>query len=87
MKNEQPKPQESLDSMMRHLESIAKNLSKDSGTLESSLEQYEKGIKIANQCLTRLEAAENRVTELRKLLESDTPDKPTSLENSSSLFD
>lgn len=78
MKNESPETNESLDTLMKRLESIAKTLSEGSGTLESSLKQYEEGIGLAKECLTRLDAAEQRVTELREELESD-PNNPASL--------
>lgn len=74
MKTEHPETQDSLDTLMKRLESIAKSLSEDSGTLESSLKQYEEGIGLAKECLKRLDAAEQRVTELRNILESQDDD-------------
>jgi len=72
MSNENPEGNDSLDILMKRLESIAKTLSEGSGTLESTLKQYEEGIELAKECLKRLDAAEQRVTELRTILESDT---------------
>ncbi len=62
---------ESLDTLMKRLELIVKALSEDSGTLESSLTKYEEGILLAKECLNRLDVAEQRVIDLRSLLESD----------------
>lgn len=86
MKNESPETNDSLDTLMKRLESIAKTLSEGSGTLESSLNQYEEGIGLAKECLTRLDAAEQRVTELREELESD-PNNPASLTGKSFPLD
>ncbi|MCY3594176.1 MAG: exodeoxyribonuclease VII small subunit [Bacteroidota bacterium] len=86
MKNELPETNDSLDTLMKRLESIAKALSEGSGTLESSLKQYEEGIELAKECLTRLDAAEQRVTELREELESD-PNHPAPLTGKSFPID
>ncbi len=72
MDNPTVKPDESLDTLMKRLESIVKILLEDSGTLESSLTHYEEGIRLAKECLKRLDAAEQHVIDLRSLLESDT---------------
>ena len=64
--------EESLDTLLQRLESIAKDLSEDSGTMESALKKYEEGIGLAKECLKRLDTAEQRVTELRSILEADT---------------
>ncbi len=89
MKSELPETNDSLDTLMKRLESIAKALSEDSGTLESSLKQYEEGIGLAKECLERLDAAEQRVTELRNVLEEldSDPNSPTSLTDQSFPFD
>ena len=41
--------EESLDTLLQRLESIAKDLSEDSGTMESALKKYEEGIGLANE--------------------------------------
>ncbi len=89
MKNELPETNDSLDTLMKRLESIANTLSEDSGTLESSLKQYEEGIGLAKKCLERLDAAEQRVTKLRNVLEEleSDPKSPTPLTGRSLPFD
>ena len=74
MKNETPETSASLDTLMERLELIAKTLSEGSEPLESTLKQYEEGIHLARECLKRLDAAEQHVTELRKVLEENPPD-------------
>lgn len=64
--------EESLDTLLQRLESIAKDLSEDFGTMESALKKYEEGIGLAKECMKRLDTAEQRVTELRSILEADT---------------
>ncbi len=86
MKNELSEDRESLDTLMKRIESIAKALSEGGNTLESSLKQYEEGIQLAKECLTRLDAAEQRVTQLREELESD-PNKPASISSKSFPLD
>ncbi|MCY4232570.1 MAG: exodeoxyribonuclease VII small subunit [Bacteroidetes bacterium] len=73
--NDSLKPKESIDTLMSRIESIAQSLSKGDASLESSLQQYEEGVKLAKECQKRLHQAEQRVTELRDLLESDS-DEP-----------
>jgi len=68
---------DSLDTLLKRLESIAKTLSEDSDTMELALKKYEEGIGLAKECMKRLDAAEQRVTELRSILEAD-PDDPGS---------
>ena len=74
MKNKIPETENSLDAMMQRLEQITKALSEDSDTLESTLQSYEEGIELAKECLKRLDAAEQHVTRLRSVLESDSID-------------
>ena len=78
MDHESTEVNDSLDTLMKRLESIAKALAEDSGNLESSLKQYEEGIRLAKECLKRLDAAELRVTKLRSALESDPSDLDSS---------
>ncbi len=70
--NDLPDPKESIDTLMSRIESIARSLSEGDVSLESSLKQYEEGVKLAKECLNRLHQAEQRVTELRNVLESDS---------------
>lgn len=74
MKNKISETEDSLDAMIKRLERIAKALSEDSGTLELTLKQYEEGIELARECLKRLDTAEQHVTRLRSVLESDSID-------------
>lgn len=81
MNNEQSGTNDSIDTLMARLESIAKTLSEDSAPLESSLKQYEEGIEIAKECLKRLDSAEKRILELRSVLESDSSDPNEDLDH------
>ena len=72
MENKPLETKESLDTLMKRLEFIAKTLSEGTAPLESTLEQYEEGIELAKECLKRLDTAEQRVTELRDALEANS---------------
>jgi len=80
MMNEFPEHQEPVDTLIKRIESISKTLADGSSSLESSLDQYEEGVRLAKECLRRLSEAEQRVTELRKILESNSnePETPNS---------
>lgn len=78
--NESPEPQVSIDTLIKRIESISKTLAEGSSSLESSIDQYEEGVRLAKECLRRLGEAEQRVTQLRDALESDSnePETPDS---------
>jgi len=78
--NESPEPQVSIDTLIKRIESISKTLAEGSSSLESSIGQYEEGVRLAKECLRRLGEAEQRVTQLRDALESDSnePETPDS---------
>ncbi|MCY4001817.1 MAG: exodeoxyribonuclease VII small subunit [Bacteroidetes bacterium] len=80
MMNESPEPQVSIDTLIKRIESISKTLAEGSSSLESSIDQYEEGVRLAKECLRRLGEAEQRVTQLRDALESDSnePETPDS---------
>ena len=61
----------SFESLLQQLASIAESLSKDTDGLEIALARYEEGLKLARECLSRLESAEQRVTHLKENLESE----------------
>jgi len=71
------KPKDSIDTLISRIESIARSLSDGEASLESSLEQYEEGVQLAKECLKRLHEAEQRVTDLRTILESDSSEVDT----------
>lgn len=60
-----PEPLPSLEEALQRLEAIARRLDEDEGTLEEALKDYEEGIRLARQCLERLDVAEAHVAELR----------------------
>ncbi len=68
---EKPVAEATFESLLQQLASIADGLSKDSGSLEVALARYEEGLKLAKECLSRLESAEQRVTDLKESLESE----------------
>ena len=76
--NESPEPQVSIDTLIKRIESISKTLAEGSSSLESSIDQYEEGVRLAKECLLRLGEAQQRVTQLRDALESDSNEPETS---------
>lgn len=75
--NESPEPQVSIDTLIKRIESISKTLAEGSSSLEYSIDQYEEGVRLAKECLRRLGEAEQRVTQLRDALESDSNEQET----------
>ena len=61
----------SLEEVLQRLEEIISKLDDDAGTLEEALSDYEEGIHLARECLSRLDVAETRVEELRRILQQD----------------
>lgn len=64
-----PEPPASLEEALQRLEAIARRLDEDEGTLEEALKDYEEGVRLARQCLERLDNAEAHVAELRHSLQ------------------
>jgi len=58
-----------FESALKKLEEIVKELEEADLSLEQSLERYEKGVRLARFCNTKLEEAEKRIAMLEK-----TPD-------------
>lgn len=55
---------QSFEEILRRLEQIVEDLEDDPPGLEEALDAYEDGVALANECLERLEEAEQRVSEL-----------------------
>lgn len=55
-----------FETSLKKLEEIVKELEEGELTLEQSLERYEKGIRLARFCSTKLEEAEKRIEMLQK---------------------
>ncbi len=53
-----------FEEALRRLEAIVETLEDDPPALEEALDTYEEGVALANDCLSRLEDAEQRVSEL-----------------------
>ncbi len=54
----------SFEETLSRLEDIVEQLEDDPPSLEEALNAYEKGVALANDCLSRLDEAEQRVSEL-----------------------
>ncbi|MFP4227767.1 MAG: exodeoxyribonuclease VII small subunit [Salinivenus sp.] len=54
----------SFEETLDRLEQIVEDLEDDPPALEEALDAYEEGVALANECLDRLEDAEQRVSEL-----------------------
>lgn len=54
----------SFEETLERLEDIVERLEDDSLPLDEALNAYEEGVALANECLDRLEEAEQRVSEL-----------------------
>jgi exodeoxyribonuclease VII small subunit len=59
----------SFESSLQRLQEISDILEKGEIGLEESIKIYEEGINLANYCYKTLEAAELKVTDLKKQLE------------------
>jgi exodeoxyribonuclease VII small subunit len=53
-----------FEEALHRLEAIVERLESDAGNLEEALDAYEEGVGIAQECLSRLDDAEQRVSEL-----------------------
>ena len=54
----------SFEETLERLEDIVEHLEDDSPPLDEALNAYEEGVALANECLDRLEEAEQHVSEL-----------------------
>ena len=54
----------SFEETLNRLEELVETLEDDPPPLEEALDTYEEGVALANDCLSRLEEAEQRVSEL-----------------------
>lgn len=53
-----------FEETLERLEEIVDSLEEDPPSLEEALDAYEEGVNLANECLDRLDTAEQRVSEL-----------------------
>lgn len=54
----------SFEDAMSQMEAIVKQLERGELSLEQSLEQFEKGVKLSQMCLAKLTAAEKQITKV-----------------------
>ncbi|MCI9272826.1 MAG: exodeoxyribonuclease VII small subunit [Clostridiales bacterium] len=66
----------SFEAAISELEEIVRQLEGGNEPLESSLKLFEKGAKLASYCYSALDKAEQKVTELSKLENSETEGEP-----------
>jgi exodeoxyribonuclease VII small subunit len=64
-----PAEDRTFEETLDRLEEIVERLENDSPSLDDALDAYEEGVALANDCLSRLDDAEQRVSELS--IESD----------------
>ncbi len=57
-------PDRSFEETLDRLEEIVERLEDDPPSLDEALDAYEEGVALANDCLSRLDEAEQRVSEL-----------------------
>lgn len=66
------KKEESFENNLKQLETIVRRLEGDELTLEESLTLFEEGVKLADACSERLDAAEKKVVLLLKSRQQNT---------------
>jgi len=64
MPDDPPASEPTFEEALRRLEEIVETLEDDPPALEEALDTYEEGVDLATECLSRLEDAEQRVSEL-----------------------
>lgn len=64
MPDEHADDERSFEETLDRLEEIVADLEDDPPPLDDALEAYEEGVELANECLARLEEAEQRMSEL-----------------------
>jgi exodeoxyribonuclease VII small subunit len=57
-------PDRSFEDALERLETLVDTLEEDPPALDDALDTYEEGVALANECLTRLDDAEQRMSEL-----------------------
>ena len=57
-------PDRTFEEALERLEEIVDILEDDPPSLDEALDAYEEGVNLANECLARLEEAEQRMSEL-----------------------
>ena len=62
----------SFESLLKRLEAITDSLASDSDGLEEAVKKYETGVALANECLSRLDKAEQHVIQLKEGMEAET---------------
>lgn len=55
-----------FDQALKRLEKLVEEMEKQEIPLEESLEKYEEGVKLARQCLEKLDRAEKQIEILKK---------------------
>ena len=65
------KDNQTFEMKMTRLETIVKSLDEEEGSLEKSLELYQEGIKLSQECDNILKNAELKVEELNKDTDND----------------
>lgn len=59
-----PSDDRSFEEALARLETIVEELEDDPPALDDALDAYEEGVALASECLSQLEEAEQRVSEL-----------------------
>lgn len=67
---------ERFEDLLARLEAIVKSLESEDLELESSLEAYEEGVRLARECHARLDEADRRVEVLRRLPSGEVATQP-----------
>lgn len=57
-------PDQTFEEALERLEEIVEELEEEPPSLDDALDAYEEGVAMANECLSRLEDAEQRVSEI-----------------------
>lgn len=65
MPHNTPSPQDlTFEEALEHLEALVERLEDDPPALEEAIDAYEDGVALAEECLSRLNDAEQRIQEL-----------------------
>jgi exodeoxyribonuclease VII small subunit len=62
--SDETSPDRSFEETLNRLEEIVERLEDDPPSLDEALDAYEEGVALANDCLSRLDEAEQRISEL-----------------------
>ena len=63
----------SFEELMQNLTSLAESLASDTDGLEKALKKYEQGMLVAEECLRRLDQAEQRVMQIKDGMTGESP--------------